>query len=153
MFSNGNKYIFFTYPFVSINTYFILYAFIYIERSTLLVFQTQVKKPMLAKQKNTLKDDKKGFTNLVPLVLTIIIAFALIFIGAFVNGEIHTNIIDSMNPGASGNESTEIYNTTLSGLNNTSSNWDSTLDIVQIVVIITVLAAAIGAIFLFTRYR
>ena len=46
-----------------------------------------------------------------------------------------------------------IENSTVNTLNNKAKNWDSTLDIVQVVIIITVLAAAIGAIFLFTRFR
>jgi len=108
---------------------------------------------MKANQKIILRENKKGFANLVPLVLAVVIAFAIIFIGAYVNGEIHTSLEDSLNPGVTGNTSTDIYNTTLSGLNNTSTNWDSALDIVQVVIIITVLAAAIGAIFLFTRFR
>ena len=46
-----------------------------------------------------------------------------------------------------------LQNNTLNTMDNTSINWDSSLDIVQVVIIITVLAAAIGAIFLFTRFR
>jgi hypothetical protein len=40
-----------------------------------------------------------------------------------------------------------IYNRT----GNLSKNWDSSIAIVQVAIIVTVLAAAIGAIFLFTR--
>lgn len=43
-------------------------------------------------------------------------------------------------------------NTTWNRMNNVSSNFDGTVDIVQVVIIIIVLAVAIGAIFLFTRF-
>ena len=86
--------------------------------------------------------NKRAFANLVPMVLAVVITFALLFIGGYVNGTIHEEL-DT----ASDNDNAR------STMNNTSANWDSALDIVQVVIIITVLAAAIGAIFLFTRFR
>jgi len=44
-------------------------------------------------------------------------------------------------------------NQTYDRMMNVSGNWDSGIDIVQVVIIITVLAVAIGAIFLFTKFR
>jgi len=44
-------------------------------------------------------------------------------------------------------------NESTSRIYNISTNWDTNLDIVQVVVIITILAMAIGAIFLFTKFR
>jgi len=76
------------------------------------------------------------------MVLAIGIAFALIFIGDFINGTIHQELED-----ATDNANAE------STMNNISVNWDSSLDIVQVVIIITILAMAVGAIFLFTRFR
>jgi len=99
-------------------------------------------KHMKSNQKTTLKENKKGFANLVPMVLAVIITFAIIFIGGFVNGTINEELRT-----ASGNADA------LNTMNNITANWDSSLDIVQVVIIITVLAAAIGAIFLFTRFR
>ena len=90
-----------------------------------------------------LKKDVKAFANLVPMVLAVVITFALLFIGAYVNGTIHTEL----------DESAGDYLPSRNSMNNTSENFDSALDIVQVVIIITVLAAAIGAIFLFTRFR
>ena len=87
-------------------------------------------------------EDKKGFANLVPMVLAIVITFALLFIGAYVNGTIHTELDNSAGDNLPSRNS----------MNNTSANFDSTIDIVQVVIIITVLAAAIGAIFLFNRF-
>lgn len=92
---------------------------------------------------------KHGFAQLVPMVLTIVIVFALLFVGGYVVGEIDQSLEDSL-PDTSRRG---IHNTTAATMNNTSANWDSTLNIVQVVIIITVLASAIGAIFLFTRFR
>ena len=86
--------------------------------------------------------NKAGYSNLIPLALAIVIVFALLFVGAYVNSTIH----DSLNSATS---DTQTQNT----MNNISTNWDSTLSIVQVTIIITILAGAIGAIFLFTRFR
>jgi len=87
-------------------------------------------------------EDKKGFGNLVPIILAVVISFCLLFVGNYVNGTIHEELLDNA-------EGTNAEFT----MNNTSKNWDSAIDIIQIVIIITLLAAAIGAIFLFTRFR
>jgi len=88
-----------------------------------------------------LKEDA-GYSNLVPMVLAVVITFALLFIGAYINGTIHEEL-----DGATTN--TEARST----MNNTSDNFDSAIDIVQVVIIITLLAGAVGAIFMFTRFR
>ncbi|GAH01510.1 unnamed protein product [marine sediment metagenome] len=112
---------------------------------------------MKANQLQKLLEDKKGFANLVPMVLAVIIVFALLFIGAYINGTIQNELSSSIgsSTGVSGlaDQDRSIENDTKGTMNNTSGNWDSTLNIVQVVVIITILAAAIGAIFLFTRFR
>jgi len=92
----------------------------------------------------------KAYSNLVPMVLAVVIVFCMLFIGAYINGTIHTELEDSFGT-HEGPTSSE--GRALSRMNNTSTNFDSALDIVQVVIIITVLAAAIGAIFLFTRFR
>jgi len=86
--------------------------------------------------------NKKGFSNLVPMVLAVVITFALLFIGAYINGTIHSELED-----ATDNADAERT------MDNVSANWDTSIDIVQVVIIITILAAAIGAIFMFTRFR
>ena len=87
-------------------------------------------------------DNNASFGTLVPLVLTVVIAFALLFIGNYVNGTIHDEL-----DGATSSYSARYQ------MNNTSENLDSSIDIMQVTIIITILAAAISAIFLFTRYR
>lgn len=94
--------------------------------------------------------NNNAFGDLVPLVLAVIITFAVLFVGAFVNGEISQSLEDSYPAAAS---RSVIQNETLSTMDNTSGNWDSSLDIVQVVIIITILASAVAAIFLFTRFR
>ena len=94
--------------------------------------------------------NKKGFSNLVPMVLAVVITFAVLFIGAFINGEITQQLKESYP--AQGASRTMRQNITVGTLNNTSDNWDTAIDIVQVVIIITILAAAIGAIFMFTRF-
>ena len=102
-----------------------------------------------------LRKDLRAFANMVPMVLAIVIAFALLFVGIFVNGEISSNLTAQYNDDPTLRTGTEgqLQNTTVTRLNNISGNQDATLDIVQVVIIITVLAGAIAAIFLFRRFR
>jgi len=86
--------------------------------------------------------DDKGYSNIVPMVLAVVICFALLFIGAFVNGTMHDELVT-----ATDNADAERT------MSNISGNFDSGIDIVQVVIIITILASAIGAIFMFTRFR
>ena len=88
------------------------------------------------------KLNEKGFAQLVPMVLAVVITFALLFIGAYINGVIHQELDESIT-------NTQARNT----MNNTSDNWDTAIDIMQVTIIITILAGAVGAIFLFTRFR
>jgi hypothetical protein len=97
--------------------------------------------------------DNKGFQNLVPMALVIIILFAILFVGIFIMGEVDDSLVDSLPENSAGNWRDNQENTTLFNLRNVSEDFDSTLDILQIVVIISILAIAIGAIFLFTRFR
>ena len=85
--------------------------------------------------------NEDGYSNLVPMVLAIVICFALLFVGAYVTGTIHEKLDES---GASSDARAT--------MNTTADNFDSALDIVQVVIIITILAGAIAAIFLFTKF-
>jgi len=97
------------------------------------------------------KLNELAYANLVPLVLAVIIVFALLFAGSFIAGTVHTELEDQYPTTVTSRS--QIQNRSVSTMNNVSANLDSMLDIVQVVVIITILAAAIGAIFLFTRFR
>ena len=96
-----------------------------------------------------LTTNQKAFVGLVPLVITIVIAFALLFVGQFVNFEISDALKDSL---PIPTERRGVQNRMILGANNTTDNMNSAYDIVQVTIIITVLAAAIGAIFMFTRF-
>jgi len=98
---------------------------------------------------NQFVKNEDGYGNLVPLVLSVVIVFAILFIGAYINGTINQELEDSFP--AAGSRSI-IQNDSLATMGNVSGNWDSSLDIVQVTIIISVLASAIGAIFLFTRF-
>ena len=92
----------------------------------------------------------EGFSNLVPLVMAVVICFAILFVGIFVNGEINQSLLDTY-PSASFRDPLE--NTSYRRMGNISTNENSALDIVQVVIIISILASAIAAIFLFTRFE
>ena len=100
------------------------------------------------KANQSIKNNTQG-AMFVPIAIAVVVVFALLFIGAYVNGEIRTSLEDSY-PAA--HSRTTLENETLSTQDNLSENFDDSIDIVQVVIIITLLAAAIGAIFLFTRY-
>jgi len=96
---------------------------------------------MKANHKFVNNEKAESYAGLVPLVLTIVIVFALLFIGNFVNGTIHDELDTACGDAAA-----------RGSMNNTSDNWDTTIDIMQVTIIISVLATAIAAIFLFTKF-
>lgn len=104
-----------------------------------------------AKMYYKLRRDIRAFSNLVPMVLAIVIVFSILFIKIYVNGAIDKSLRDTYPDSTSKHNAHQ--NTSLNRLGNVSDNQDSTIDIVQVVIIITVLASAIAAIFLFTRFR
>ena len=97
-------------------------------------------------RKNRLETDNNAYQNIVPIIMAVIIAFCLIIVGVFICGEIHIQLYNNLNA-----THTELDMKNIHTMNNTSVNFDSALSIINIVIIITILAAAIGAIFMFTR--
>lgn len=95
--------------------------------------------------------NNEGYTNLVPMVLAIVIVFAVLFVGIYINGAINQSLSNTYPSSAS--KRSPMQNTSLKRMANISQNQDSALSIVQVVIIITILAGAIAAIFLFTRFR
>ena len=91
-----------------------------------------------------------GYSNLVPMVLAVIIVFSVLFIGTYVNGTLNQKLEDTYPSAAS---RTVMQNESVNRMTNISHNYDSGVDIVQVVIIITLLAGAVGAIFMFTRFR
>ena len=99
---------------------------------------------------NRFLKDTGAYSNLVPMVLAVIIVFAVLFIGAYVNGTLNQELEDSYPEATS---RTVLQNQSVDRMDNISGNFDSGIDIVQVVIIITLLAGAVGAIFMFTRFR
>jgi len=102
---------------------------------------------------NRLIKNKDGYANLVPIILSIVITFALLYVGAYVNGTVNDELSDNFGKLADQNDSLLPAHSARARMNNTTYNFDSAISIVQVTIIITVLAAAIGAIFLFTKFR
>jgi len=98
---------------------------------------------------NKFLQSDKGTTNLVPIVMAIVITFALLYVGTYVTGMLNSKAREAWDDTSGHTDSNRTFNR----LNNTSDNWDDALDIVQVTIIITILASAIGAIFMFTRFR
>jgi len=95
-----------------------------------------------------LKENNKGFAQLVPMVMAVILVFAILFVGAFINGAINDELEDTFPAAAS---RTTQQNDTLNTMSNITGNWDTGIDLMQVTIIITILAGAIAAIFLFAR--
>lgn len=93
-----------------------------------------------------LKDNNEAVNNIVPMVLAVIVTFALIFVGIFIIGIVNKNLIT----GLAGQGSAQ-GRLAQNSMNNSTRNFDAVLSVINIAIIITVLAMAIGAIFLFTR--
>jgi len=85
------------------------------------------------------------------MVLAVIIVFAILYIGTYINGELNDELEDTY-PSTAGDR-TATQNASLSRMDNISGNYDTGIDIVQVVIIITLLAGAVGAIFIFTKFR
>jgi len=94
--------------------------------------------------------NEDGFSNLIPMVLAVVVTFALLFIGTFVTGAMYSNLVAQY---PAEHSRTIMQNNTIATMNTVGTNYDSALGIVQVVIIITILASAIGAIFLFTRFQ
>ena len=99
-----------------------------------------------------LVDNLKGYSQIIPLVLAVVIVFAILFVGIFVNSEISDSLLGTY-PDSPTGVTGDIQNRSIQRMGNISHNEDSALDIVQVVIIITILASAIAAIFMFTRFR
>ena len=98
-----------------------------------------------------LRKDVHAFAQLVPMVLAVVIVFAILFVGIFVNGEISSSLTDTYPSTVTDRDMLE--NTSVNRMGNISTSQDSAIDIVQVVIIITILASAIAAIFLFTKFQ
>ena len=98
----------------------------------------------------SLRKNKAGGLGLVPMIMAVVIAFVLIYVGLYITGTIHDEAIADF--GVPLTRSTGA-NRSLTAMNNTSDNFVSGLNIINIAIIITIFASIIGAIMLFVKYK
>ena len=99
---------------------------------------------MKANNKFRLVEDDKGMIQMLPTVaFAVVMLFAITYIGTYINGTIASELVDSYGAAAS---RTNLENKSVNTLENLTSKYDSTLDIVVIAAIVTVLTLPLMAI-------
>lgn len=92
-----------------------------------------------------LKSDNNGMIAMLPTVaFAIIMLFAILYIGTYINGTIGSELIESYP--ATLTDRTLLQNRTVNTLGNLSLDFDSTIDIVVVAVIIVVLTIPLMAV-------
>ena len=91
-------------------------------------------------QKN---EDALMFNMLLTAGITIVIFFALMNIGTYINGQIATSLVDSYGT-ATGRSA--LQNQTVSSLGNITTDYDSVLDIMTVTAIIMVITLPLAAV-------
>jgi len=84
------------------------------------------------------------FDMLITAGITVVIFFALMNIGTFINGQIGSSLVDSYP--ATEADRTELENSTIGSLENISADYDSTLDIMTVTAIIMVITLPLAAV-------
>ncbi|MBE3095356.1 MAG: hypothetical protein IMZ52_10030 [Actinobacteria bacterium] len=92
-----------------------------------------------------LRKDQKAivFELLIAGAMAIIMLFALMNIGAFINGTVSDSLTDTFPAAAS---RSELQNRSVSALENISTGFDSTINIMVIAAIITVITIPLAAV-------
>ena len=105
---------------------------------------------MKANQADKLRNDEQGlmFNMLITAGMSIVIFFALMNIGVYINGQISSSLIESYpefnNTTAPGR--TALQNATVNSLQNISADYDSVLDIMTVTAIIMVITLPLAAV-------
>jgi hypothetical protein len=90
------------------------------------------------------KDDNKGMIQMLPTVaFAVVMLYAIMYIGTYMNGTIGSQLIDSYGTEAT---RTTFENKSVSTLSNLSADYDSNTEIVSVAAIITVLTIPLMAI-------
>jgi hypothetical protein len=95
-----------------------------------------------------LAEDKKGLIQMLPTVgMAVIILYAVMYIGTYMNGTIGSQLIETFPPNnnVSGWRTT-FQNASVNTLNNLSGGYDSNVEIISVAAIITVLTIPLMAI-------
>ena len=84
------------------------------------------------------------FDMLVTAGITVVIFFALMNIGTYINGQIGSSLVDSYPETAT--DRTALQNDSISNLENISSDYSSVLDIMTVTAIIMVITLPLAAV-------
>ena len=99
---------------------------------------------MKANQSAKIVEDERGMLAMLPTVaFSVIMLFAIAYIGTYMNGTISSQLVDSYGAAAS---RTNLENKSVNTLENLTDDFDSTLEIVVVAAIITVLTVPLMAI-------
>lgn len=89
-------------------------------------------------------DDDAGMIQMLPTVaFAVIMLFAIVYIGTYMNGTIASQLVDSYGTATS---RTTLENASVNTLVNLTAQYDSTLEIVVVAAIITVLTIPLMAV-------
>lgn len=96
------------------------------------------------KRTRELIEDDRGMIQMLPAVgIAVVMLYAIMYIGTYINGTVGAQLIDSY-PSASGRS--DFQNRTISTLTNLSGDYDSNVEIVSIAAIISVLTIPLMAV-------
>ena len=96
------------------------------------------------KKAKDLVNDDKGMIQMLPTVaFAVIMLFAIVYIGTYMNGTISSQLVDSYGTATS---RTRLENASVNTLINLTGKYDSTLEIVVVAAIITVLTIPLMAV-------
>ena len=99
---------------------------------------------MKTNNKHRLVEDDRAMIQMLPTIaFAVIMLFAIAYIGTYINGTIASELVDSYGAAAS---RTSLENKSVNTLENLTTSYDSTLDIVVIAAVITVLTLPMMAI-------
>ena len=91
-----------------------------------------------------LVEDDRGMIQMLPTVgMAVIMLYAIMYIGTYINGTVGSQLIDSYPAAAS---RTDFQNKTVSTLQNLSGDYDDNTEIVSIAAIISVLTMPLMAV-------
>jgi len=97
-----------------------------------------------SKAKQDIKtNDDAMLQMLVTVGFTVVMLYAIMYIGTYMNGTIGSQLIDSYGPAGS---RTSFENRSVSTLQNLSTDYDSNVEIVSVAAIITVLTVPLMAV-------
>ena len=100
-----------------------------------------------------IESDDKGMIEMLPTVaFAVIMLFAILYIGTYINGTISSTLVASYGPNVAGNWRTELENRSVSTMTNLTGDYDSVIEIVTVAAIIVVLTIPLLAVVAMKRF-